>query len=122
MIGCDIAKIDRFEKFVDDEKFLQKYFSLVEQKYINSKTSKEQKMQTLAGLYACKEAVLKAFQIGIGGGTKLCEVEIEHNELGAPVLVINQKMQLLLEKFGKKNVSVSISHDGEYAFAVCMIE
>ena len=119
MIGCDITKIERFEKFVCDEKFLNKYFSFNEQEYISKK---QNKVQTLAGLYACKEAVLKAFQIGIGNGVALNDVEISHNEFGAPVIVLSKKLKELLEKHKKQTINISISHDGEYAFAVCMVE
>ena len=119
MIGCDITKIERFEKYTNDEKFLNKYFSKNEQEYI---LKKQNKAQTLAGLYACKEAVLKAFQIGIGNGIALVDVEISHNEFSAPVVVLNEKLKALLEKIKKQIVSISISHDDDYAFAVCMVE
>lgn len=106
MIGCDIVKIDRFEKLMTNKVFLDKYFSLDEQKYI---LSKQNKAQTMAGIFACKEAVLKALKIGIGGGILLKDVQVLHDSLGAPKVKLNGH-----------NVQVSISHDGEYAFAVAI--
>lgn len=107
MIGCDIVKIERFNKLIDNKNFLNKYFTMDEQNYINSKTSK---VQTMAGIYSAKEAVLKALHKGIGSGINLLDVQICHQEGGAPYALVNNE-----------TLPVSISHDGEYAFAVCLV-
>lgn len=106
MIGCDIVKIDRFSKLVQDEKFLDKYFTTNEKNYIFSKVNPA---QTLAGIFAAKEAVLKALKIGIGGGVNLSDIEILHENSGSPYALI-----------GNDKFEVSISHDGDYAMAVCL--
>lgn len=117
MVGCDIVKITRFEK-MKLESFLKKYFTESETQYVLTKKNVE---QTVAGLYACKEAVLKAFGCGIGGELKLKDVEIFHDKNGAPQVSITKKMELQLKKHKKSQIFVSISHDGEYAFSVCQI-
>lgn len=118
MVGCDIVKVDRFEDIKNLDGFLNKYFALSEIDYIKSKNYST---QTIAGLYACKEAVLKAFGIGIGRELALNKVEISHNDFGAPQIVMSNSVEFFLKKLHKKSIFVSISHDGDYAMAVCQI-
>lgn len=118
MIGCDIVKISRFDNLVDKVEFLDKYFTKSEQKYINSK---QQRAQTLAGLYAVKEALLKALKMGIGAGLNLKQIEIMHDNNGAPFVNYTPEINYYLSKCSFKDVSVSISHDGDYALAVCQV-
>ncbi len=116
--GVDIIKISRFEKLMQDDKFLNKYYSKIETEYINKKSNK---IETIAGLYAAKEAVLKALGIGIGRGLDLKEIAINHDDNGAPFVEVDAKMQYYLNAKGCSNISVSISHDGEYAISFCVI-
>ena len=110
MIGCDIVKINRFDLLCEDHVFLEKYFTAGEQEYVASKLKKS---QTLAGIFACKEAVLKALKLGIGSRIRLKDVEILHDENGAPTVNVKGMENKIFE--------VSISHDGDYAMAVCLI-
>ena len=116
--GVDISKIERFEKYFDDEKFLTKYFTKEEIEYINSKRNK---VQTLAGLFSAKEAFLKALGIGIGAGLDLLDINILHNNQGMPQIEVTPKIQYYISKIGVNDVSVSISHDGDYAIAFCAV-
>ena len=116
--GVDISKIDRFEKFLNDDKFIKKYFTANEVEYINSKRNK---VQTLAGLFSAKEAFLKALGIGIGAGLDLLDICISHNNQGMPQIEITPKIQYYISKIGANDVSVSISHDGDYAIAFCTV-
>lgn len=118
MIGCDIVKISRFENLTEKAEFLDKYFTKSEQDYINSKT---QKAQTLAGLFAIKEAFLKALKLGIGAGLNLKQIEILHDNNGAPFINYTPEINYYLSKKCFRDVSVSTSHDGDYAFAVCQL-
>ena len=116
--GIDIVKIDRLEKYQDNERFLKKFFSKEEIEYI---CSKQNKLQSLAGLYATKEALLKALGIGIGAGINLCEISILHDSLGKPFVEITSQIQYYLSQKNCNQISISISHDGEYAIAICVI-
>ena len=117
--GIDIVKIDRFEKLLENDSFLNKYFAKIECEYINQKNNK---VETVAGLYAAKEAVLKALGIGIGRGLDLKEVVINHDDKGAPFVEIDAKIQYYLNSKGCSSISVSISHDADYAVAFCVID
>ena len=115
-VGIDLIEIDRF-KMLDYRKFLGKYYTIGEIEYI---LTKKKKFETLAGIYALKEAVLKAFKIGIGAGVSLKEVEIGHFE-NIPFVVENEKIKELLKKEDLSKLDVSISHSDSHATAICII-
>ena len=118
MIGIDILEIEEISKLKNPRAFLEKYFSERERAYIDSKSKKE---QTIAGIFCAKEAVLKAFKIGIGAGVSLKDIEILHEESGSPYLCVNSCVLDLLKKHGRTQAEISISHSKNYAVAVCYI-
>ena len=122
-IGVDIVDVVRMEKFIQNERFLNKYFTDYEIKYVHKKDRSSRSTQALAGIYAAKEAFLKALGIGIGGGIDLNEIEVNHTKLGKPIIrVITPKAQIVLTKLEVTNIDVSISHTDEVCIANCLIE
>ncbi len=99
-IGTDIVQIARIEKAIGREHFKTRVFTKNEIAYCKN-------AQSFAGLYAAKEAYLKA--LGCGIERALTEVEIAHDEQGKPYLV------------GVENSDLSISHDGDYAIATVLL-
>src|SRR5574344_2487999 len=116
--GIDIVKIERLAKYQNSKKFLEKYFSKNEIEYIENRFDK---LSSLAGVFAVKEAFLKSLGLGIGAGLKLREVEVEHEKNGEPFIVMTPKIYFYLSNFGCSQVAVSISHDKDYAIAICTI-
>lgn len=114
--GIDLVEIDRF-RMVGYEKFLEKYFSLSEIEYV---LTKKNKFETIAGIFACKEAVLKAFKIGIGNSVSLKQIEIGHFN-NIPFVVENEVIKTLLKKENCLQIDVSISHSENLATAICII-
>jgi holo-[acyl-carrier protein] synthase len=100
--------VSRMEKSMANEAFVKKVFSAREREYIDGKG---QKAQTAAGMFGAKEAFLKALGTGIGP-VPLCEVEILHDENGAPLIEYGKNMK----------IHVSISHMGDIAVAQVIIE
>ena len=88
-----------------------------EKDYINSKA---QKAQTVAGFFACKEAVSKALGTGFTG-FRLKDIEIYHSEYGGPKVELSSK---IIDKFGLNHylVHISISHSNEDAIAFAILE
>ena len=117
--GVDITKISRFENIENLDGFLNKYFTNEEKAYINSKSKS---IQTIAGMYSAKEAVLKAMGIGIGSGVALKDISILHDNLGCPYVDITAKIDYYLLQKSAKEITVSISHDGDYAVAFCVVK
>lgn len=107
-MGIDLIRISKVEKILEHhgEKFLKKVFTEVEIKYIEEKHFMP---QTVAGIYAAKEAMLKELGTGIGEYS-LKEVEVFHNEKGRPY-----------GKAGDKLFDISISHEGDYGVAVATL-
>lgn len=114
--GIDLVEIDRF-KILDTKKFLEKYFTINEMDYISTKKNK---YETIAGIFACKEAVLKAFKIGIGVGISLKEIEILH-ENNIPFVNNNEILIKLMQNEKAKEIDVNISHSENLAIAICII-
>lgn len=119
-IGIDILDVVRMEKFVQNEHFLEKYFTEYEIAYV-SKTRRT--TQSLAGIYSAKEAFLKALGIGIGGGIALNEIEIRHDKTGKPYInLVSSKANILTKTMGVEEIEMNISHTDEICTAVCIIK
>lgn len=107
-MGIDLIGISKVEKILErhGEKFLEKVFTDGEIKYIEEKHFMP---QTVVGIYAAKEAMLKELGTGIGEYS-LKDVEVFHDEKGRPY-----------GKAGDKLFDISISHEGDYGVAVAAL-
>ena len=114
-VGIDIVEISQVSRIKNLERFLERFFAYEEIKYIRTKTKKE---QTIAGIFAAKEAFLKALEVGIGK-IPLKSVVIAHKENSSPYLIMNNEVVGLLNSFGFESVDISISHGGSYSVAIC---
>lgn len=102
-VGIDIVKISDFEKRAQRSGlFLGRIFDKKEL------SDREKDLSHLAGLFAAKEAVLKALSLPAGCWR---EIVILHEKSGRPV--VESK---LLQDY--KDFDLSISHDGDYAVAM----
>ena len=130
MIGIDIVKISRIAEAMENERFCEKILNEVEIKYANGKSKIITKFgfnsvaMTVAGLFAAKEAVLKALGVGMSGGFGFKDITIDHDEKGAPIVKLSEElnsyMQSDLLRRGA-SFAISIAHDGEYATAMATI-
>jgi phosphopantetheine--protein transferase-like protein len=104
-VGCDIVSISAFQK-----RLLESGELLPERLFHPGERSGADP-ERLAGLFAAKEAALKALSLPAGSWLQLC---IEHDLTGAP------QLRLLEPDLRVKDLSVSISHNGDNALAVVM--
>lgn len=102
MLGVDLVYIPEFEKQValGGKKFLKKVFHPTE--------SKNQKAEHLAGVWAAKEAVIKA--TGRKSSDWL-DIIIKYDKNGQPRACM-----------GKIKFEISIAHHGQYVVAVALRE
>lgn len=130
MVGIDIVKISRIAEAMEKEKFCEKILNKIEIDYANSKSKVVTKYgfdsvaMTVAGLFAAKEAVLKAVGVGMTNGYGFKDITIDHDKMGAPVVKLSEKLQKYMDKDILRNgagICVSIAHDGEYATAMATI-
>lgn len=108
-IGIDLCEIARMQRLLDEGRPLRRMFTEAEEAYIRSKGMTA--AQTMAGLFAAKEAVLKA--LGTGLTVQLTDVVITHTELGQPLVTLTGKASA----FGGQ-IMLSITHEGGMAAAV----
>ena len=115
-VGIDLVSVHRIEKAINrTPNFKTKNFAESELGYAKTRRSEA---ETLAGMFAAKEAFLKAIEVGVLRGIKLSEIVVSHNAQGAPELIVPVK---ILTKYNIKNVNISISHDGGSATAICVL-
>lgn len=114
MIGIDLIKTSRMNRFIErfKERALKKFLCNDEIKLIKN-------YKTASGFWAAKEAFSKALGTGIGNECSFHDITIFKTPKGAPQLRVSQK---IIEKFNIKDISLSITHDGDYAIAVVAIE
>ncbi|MCS7083384.1 MAG: holo-ACP synthase [Aquificaceae bacterium] len=112
MVGVDIVYVPRFRKAIEKhgERFLKRVFSDEELRLCFLRANPD---VCLAGRWACKEAVFKAFYAHNGTKLRLRDIEITKGPEGEPVLRIKGREEY--------RIKVSISHDGDYAIAVAYV-
>ena len=100
-VGIDIVKISRLANVLRDRNQASRIFN-------NSEMTDN--TETLAGIFAAKEAYFKAK----GKKGDWLDLEIAKLDSGQPIIKVN----------GKNNgkISLSISHETDYAVAVVIIE
>lgn len=114
-IGCDIVHINRIEEMiVRHKKTLSRLFTDQEIHYCQDRGIAA--AASFAGTFAAKEAFFKALGTGFRTG-KWTDVEIWHNDLGAPYFKFYGYYKETTEKQSLQQLSLTISHDGEYAIA-----
>ena len=110
MIGIDLIKISRMNRLIErfGEKALQKFLSSDEILLVKN-------YRTAAGFWAAKEACSKALGVGIGSECSFHDIIISKSKKGAPQIALSLKV---INQFKISDISVSITHDGDYAIAV----
>lgn len=116
-IGIDMCSISRLENALDTPAFMEKVFTEREKDYA---LSREGKTRHLASAFAAKEAFAKAGGWGLGR-VGLKNVSLERRE-GAPFLSIQGNAESLMQSLGVRSVHVSVTHEGDYAVAVVVLE
>jgi holo-[acyl-carrier protein] synthase len=117
-IGIDLIEVNRVERSLGNQRFLDKVFTLEEQKML---AARKMNPQTAAGSFAAKEAVAKALGTGFGyvGWT---EIEILRQETGRPYVVLYGSALKVYQTLGCNHIWISITHTKEYAAAKVILE
>ena len=117
-IGVDIVDLDRIKKIYSKygDKFAYKILNENEIKGFNSVKNKS---SFLAKRFAAKEAIGKAFGIGILNGFLLKNISIYHDELGKPMARLSSRKGFDL--YLDKEIHISISDEKKFAVANALI-
>jgi len=116
--GIDIVEIDRIAKAASKERFVEKIYSEAERAIFEAC---KYRMETVAGRFAAKEAVLKALGCGIGDMPMTC-IEILRAPSGQPFIEISGEARQKAQALGVSRMHVSISHSARYAVAQVIVE
>ena len=76
----------------------------------------------LAGLFAAKEATMKALGTGWAAGVGFRQIEIVRRDGGAPALALHGAARERALSLGVESLHLSISHDARTAAAVVVLE
>ncbi|HEY3490760.1 MAG TPA: holo-ACP synthase [Candidatus Deferrimicrobiaceae bacterium] len=119
--GIDIVEISRIEQLLGryPERFVSRVFTDAEAQYAFSGVLASER---LAGRFAVKEAVMKAFGTGKSQGILWRDVETIRTPSGKPEVRLHGQALKWLEKIGADTIHVSITHDGGRAVAFVIIE
>jgi holo-[acyl-carrier protein] synthase len=118
-IGIDLVSVARLAEKSKSRPFVEKIFSKDEIAYCESASKKE---QHYAVRFAAKEAFLKALGKGMAMSFDLKDIEIMKNESEQPTIRLHGEFEKLRTKEGWHSVQVSLSHEGDHATAIVIIE
>ncbi|ANE45434.1 4'-phosphopantetheinyl transferase [Paenibacillus swuensis] len=124
-IGHDVIEIRRIDRTLQQrygDLFMRRVLTQAEYDYAQEKAN-GRLTEFVAGRFAAKEAVVKAFGSGIGRKTGFQDVEIMPDEQGKPVCTLSESA---LQRLGMANVPlhihISITHSESLASAFSVIE
>lgn len=120
-LGTDIVEISRMQNLIrkhGDDLALR---VLTESEFQHYKTLKFPE-KFLAKRFAAKEAAAKALGTGIAKGVSFQHIQIENNELGAPLLSFTDAALSHFTALGGNHTHISISDEKCYAVATVILE
>lgn len=115
--GIDLVELARFQQRLDlygDDDLLSTLFTDAERRYAGDGVHR---IQRLAGIFAAKEAVLKALGTGWVDGIAWADVEVGSSVTGSPVVVLHSETKLLAQRKGISKFMLSISNSDTFAVA-----
>ena len=119
-LGNDIIEIERIRQAIERSSlFVERVYTPHEIDYCESRN--KGRYESFAGIYAAKEAFIKALGTGMRHGSWQ-DIEIYHDELGALLIRLQDTFKNIYETLGYTNIHVSISHCKEYAMSTVILE
>ena len=112
-VGVDTVQLSRFEaKLAETPRLKDRLFLDIE--------TVDASIQTLAGRFAAKEAVIKA--LSGDPGLEWHGIEVGKESTGKPVIWLHGSTAKVALRAGIRKFHVSISHDGDQAVAFVVAE
>lgn len=121
--GTDIVELQRISKALDrqGDAFIRKVFTAGEQEYCN-RLKGSRRIDSFGARFAAKEAAAKALGTGLmTKGIVMTDFEVQNDSNGAPLLILSGEAKRYADELGVKDISISLSHDGGYAVAFCIM-
>lgn len=114
-IGNDLIEIDRVKRACEKEAFLMRFFTEKEIELYHRKNT------SLAGNFAVKEAVAKAFGTGFRG-FEVKDIEVLRDDLGKPYVNLYGGAKEMFDRLHGQKIFVSITNTKDYAAAMAVLE
>ena len=118
-IGVDLCRAARIQKALESEHFRERIFTPEEIAYCESKG--RQKFYSYASTFAAREAFIKAAGVSLDMVMFSRNFELVRNDEGVPMVRLSGKLDELYPE-NECRIFVSLTHEGEYACAVVVIE
>ncbi|MFT4702608.1 MAG: holo-[acyl-carrier protein] synthase [Bradymonadia bacterium] len=128
-VGIDTVHVPSFREQLADaaSSFVASTFTVDERAYCDSKRGVA-RVQSYAARFAVKEAFVKAWS-GLRFGeppmmtvTRWPEIEVQRDVHGRPAVALAGATREAVESLGDFDVLVSLSHDGDAAVAIVMLQ
>ena len=116
-LGCDWVDIAKLEKSMMSDAFRNRVFTPAE---IDFAQTRPKPLESYAGKFAVKEAVMKCLGGGIQQGVWFTHIETLNSSTGAPYLTLYEVAQSLAVERGIVSWQISISHTAHTAGAVVL--
>ena len=120
-LGLDIAEVDRIAAAImrHGAPFIERLFTPRETAYCEKHKNR---FERYAGRFAAKEATMKALGTGWSRGVRWRDIEVAREASGKPTLHLFGVARELADRMGVKNISLSITHSGNFALAEVIFE
>jgi holo-[acyl-carrier protein] synthase len=114
-IGIDLVRVSRIQESLDKfgERFMRRVFTDGEIAYATAAPA--QTAERLAARFAAKEAAIKALDVANTGSWR--DIEVQRAASGKCMLALHGGVR---QAAGRVAVSLSLSHEGDYATAVVL--
>ena len=118
-LGLDVAELDRMEALLAKygDRFLARILTPAERAALPPA-----RLPRVTGLFAAKEAAVKALGTGFSQGIGFAHLEILSDALGRPVLALHGPALARARSLGATRWHVSITHGRATAAAVVVME
>ena len=119
--GVDLIEIERVKKAHQrhGDRFIRRLYTALEARYC---LKKKDPYPSLAGRFAAKEAVIKAFSRGFGGRWKWTQIEVVREPSGKPSIRLTGILEKLRKDRKIKTIHLSIAHSKRDATATVLLE
>jgi holo-[acyl-carrier protein] synthase len=120
-LGIDIAEVGRVKAAIEryGETFLRRVYTAKEREYCERFKNKYERY---AGRFAAKEAAMKALGTGWSRGVRWVDVEVVREKGGRPTIKLAGQAGHVADSLQVKNISLSITHTADQAFAQVVFE
>lgn len=117
--GIDIIECERIRSMRErhGDRFLNRLLTPGEIRYVHRY---KDPVQSIAGRFAAKEAILKVLGTGWRGKIAWCDMEILNDAKGCPGVTLTGECREIATQRGIATIHVSISHTAQYAAATAI--